>query len=51
MWDLLHPSEEARGQLSSGSFKYRRALPEIKPTEKSDCVWQNAPYAPDFQTN
>ncbi len=49
MWDLLHPKEDVRGQLSRNPYKYRRPLPHIKPKEDYGQVWQTAPYANDYQ--
>ncbi|CAF0979503.1 unnamed protein product [Rotaria sordida] len=48
MWDLFHPTEGFRGQISSNPYKYRRPLPEIKRTQDYGQVWQGAPYANDY---
>lgn len=49
MWDLLHPTENARGPIPNNPYKYRRPLPEIKRTPDYGQVWQTAPFANDFQ--
>lgn len=49
MWDLFHPSDNARGKDNTNPYVYRRPLPQIRRTESSDQVWQTAPYANDFQ--
>jgi hypothetical protein len=51
VWDLFHPNDDLRGELPSNATRYRRPLPQIKQTEKFDNVWQNAPYAPDYQVD
>jgi hypothetical protein len=49
VWDLFHPSDNARGPIQNNPNKYRRPLPEIKRTEKYESAWQNAPFASDYQ--
>ncbi|CAF2583154.1 unnamed protein product [Rotaria sp. Silwood2] len=51
MWDLFHPAENFRGQIPSNPYKYRRPLPEIKRTQDYGQVWQNAPFANDYQVD
>lgn len=51
MWDLLHPSEDFRGQKPNNPYKFRRPLPEIPRNEDYGQVWQTAPFANDFQSD